>query len=107
MEDWSKRKTRQRFYRSSEWQILRKWILSRHPLCEKCIDNDRITPATELHHKIDIKDDPSKRLDTNNLQPLCKKCHDDITLNADNENKFTPVKTKWSIEDQLQKLKKQ
>jgi len=97
MQDWSKRDVRQKFYKSKEWRMLRQWILSNGPLCERCIDNDRLRPATEIHHKIDIKDDPSKRLDTSNLQPLCNSCHNEISADnaINNENKFKPVATKW------------
>ena len=98
MEDWSKREVRQRFYKSSPWQILRDFILKRKPLCEKCIENGMIRPATIVHHILDVKDEPSRRLDPSNLQPLCKSCNDSITANADNENSFKPVDTKWSIE---------
>ena len=106
--DWTDTKTRQTFYKSKEWQYLRKWILSRGPLCELCIAKDRLTPATEVHHKIDLWIDPAKRLDPNNLQPLCQSCHNTISAgNAmNNEKDMTPSNKKWDLEDQLQKLKK-
>jgi len=96
--DWTKREVKQKFYHSKEWHILRSFILQRQPICEICIEKDRLTPATEVHHKIDIELDPGKRLDPNNLQPLCQSCHANITLNADNEKKFTPLNKVWNVE---------
>jgi hypothetical protein len=73
--DVTTREGRKDFYRSSEWQILREFILSRNPLCERCIKRDRIEPATELHHRRDLADYPEGKLDPQNIEPLCKYHH--------------------------------
>ena len=104
--DYQIGKNRQKFYNSSEWRMLRNFLLSRQPLCDICLTKDRVKPATECHHKIDIKDEPSRRLDTNNIQTLCKECHSSITANTNNDNDFKPVGNKWSLDEQLQKLNK-
>lgn len=98
--DFSKRKARQAFYNSPEWKILRDYIISSNPLCDRCLDKLRITPATEVHHRVDIKDNPSLRLDMNNLQALCKPCHDIITAeNRTNHDKYLkPLNTKHKLE---------
>lgn len=59
------------FYKRSEWETLRKKVLIKHDyLCVKC---NRI--AQMVDHIIPTKEDWSKRLDENNLQPLCNECH--------------------------------
>jgi 5-methylcytosine-specific restriction protein A len=68
------------FYLSPEWRNLRELKLSMNPICERCIKIDRITPAKEVHHKIDITEDPFKALDINNLESLCKRCHSTHTM---------------------------
>jgi len=57
------------------WERLRAWYLAGNPLCDICNAEGRITIANEVHHKIKIKDRPDLRLDTDNLQALCKPCH--------------------------------
>jgi len=98
------RAERQKFYKSSHWQILRQWVLSRDPLCELCITKDRITPGTECHHKIDIADRPDLRLDPKNIQVLCQTCHN--TISSETDAKMQPVQLKHTLEDQLQNLNK-
>ena len=62
-----------RLYSSKKWQELRKYILSRHPLC--FFDNH---PATELHHIEPVKEHPEKFFEVNNLMPLCDECHEKV-----------------------------
>jgi len=45
-------------------------FLNEHPLCADCGH-----AATEVHHKIDIRQQPGLRLDPTNLESLCKACH--------------------------------
>ena len=87
--DWSKREVRQEFYQSQPWRELRAFILSEEPFCRRCKVENYLVPAEVVDHIIDIADDPSKKLDINNLQPLCKKCHSSKTLSKMNklENK--------------------
>lgn len=64
------------FYCSREWQQLRqaKWVSS-DGLCEMCRAKGIIRSAKEIHHKIPIEEDWSKRLDYDNLIALCSDCH--------------------------------
>ena len=65
-----------RFYTSTQWIRLRDLILSRAGYqCALCKAHGRLTPATEVHHKIPIKVDWSKRLDAGNCIALCHRCH--------------------------------
>jgi 5-methylcytosine-specific restriction protein A len=73
--DFSTREGRAAFYRSSSWQILRNFMLSRNPLCERCLKRDRITPGSEIHHRVELVNYPEGRLDPSNLEVLCQECH--------------------------------
>jgi len=58
------------------WQRLRLAYLAQHPLCRMCEAQGRVTAASVVDHVLTIADRPDLRLDWNNLQPLCKPCHD-------------------------------
>lgn len=59
------------FYRSKEWKALSLKKLQQEQY--KCEDCGKL--AVEVHHKIGIKQDWSKRFDYDNLMALCIKCH--------------------------------
>lgn len=59
------------------WQRIRIAFLSKHPLCQKCKEAGKLTPATEVHHIIAVKNGGSDA--DENLMPLCKSCHSRIT----------------------------
>ncbi|MCD7134037.1 HNH endonuclease [Limosilactobacillus rudii] len=44
-------------------------------LCQVCKRAGRITPATTVHHIKAVRVDYGKRLDPNNLETICKACH--------------------------------
>ena len=106
---WSNRESRQKFYSSKDWRALREYVLAMEPLCRKCKLEGYNIPAEVVDHIIDIVDDPDKALDINNLQPLCKSCHDRKTFsktlktnNVANENRkkireLNLFKRKWKI----------
>jgi len=71
---------RQSFYQSPEWRALRILKLNVNPFCEKCMEEDKLIPATEVHHRIDIQKRIDLCLEFKNLQSLCKKCHSSITF---------------------------
>lgn len=68
-------------YNTTTWRKLRLFYLQEHPLCEICKEKGKLTPAVEVHHKVEI--DRGQTLmekktigyDYNNLQALCKDCH--------------------------------
>jgi 5-methylcytosine-specific restriction enzyme A len=57
------------------WQRVRKQKLSRDPLCESCMGEDRITAADEVHHDKPVRTHPELRLNLANLISLCGPCH--------------------------------
>jgi len=64
------------FYKSRAWQAARRRALIRdHYLCQDCLEQNRITQADTVHHRVEISKDWSKRLDLNNLVSLCAACH--------------------------------
>jgi len=62
------------FYRQARWGKLRTSILSAEPLCRHCKAKGDLTAATEVDHIVPVKQG-GEIYDTDNLQPLCGKCH--------------------------------
>ena len=58
-----------KFYHSVEWKKVRLIVLNNNPFCIDCGK-----PADTVDHIIAIKKGGSK-LDANNLQSMCKSCH--------------------------------
>jgi len=48
-----------------------------HWMCQDCLTKGRAQAAAELHHIVPIDLDRSKRLEFDNLLPLCESCHAD------------------------------
>jgi 5-methylcytosine-specific restriction endonuclease McrA len=53
--------------------------LSQDPLCERCKASGLLVPATEVHHKAEVRDAPELALDLANLESLCLPCHSSET----------------------------
>ena len=88
-----KEKLRVKLYNNSKWKKLRLGYLISHPLCEKCLENDKVTSATDVHHINSPFDEgltEEERLgrlcDPNNLMALCKECHGKLHFNQDKNN---------------------
>lgn len=66
-------------YHSKRWQRLRKQKLILNPLCERCAKREVFVPAYFVHHKEYITDknyeDDNVFFNIDNLESLCKKCH--------------------------------
>lgn len=62
------------FYTTPEWRRLREWKINQNPLCEHCERRGLVVPATEVDHIVELIDGGSK-LDPENLQSLCSRCH--------------------------------
>ena len=70
------------FYSSTAWRKCREAFRQyRGGLCERCMKRGLITPGTEVHHKVRLTPenihDPAVTLSWDNLELLCKACHDD------------------------------
>ena len=67
------------FYASPQWIRLRDLTMTRAGYqCQRCKQQGKLTPATEVHHIVPIRVDWSKRLEMNNLMCLCHKCHMEV-----------------------------
>ncbi|WP_057874491.1 HNH endonuclease [Loigolactobacillus rennini] len=68
------------FYHSSEWKKLRKQVLLRdNYLCQECFKKGIVNDKNLIvHHKVELREDWSKRLDMNNLEVVCYACHNKI-----------------------------
>lgn len=66
---------------NGEWKRLRLLKLRQEPLCRLCLSVGRTVPATVVDHILPITDGGTNA--TENLQPLCKRCHDSIKTPSD------------------------
>ena len=69
---------------TARWKRLRLKKLQEQPLCECCKSNDRITPATEVHHVVPVESVTAitqmeaLMFDYSNLMSVCHECHKNI-----------------------------
>ena len=79
--DNPRRKEQAAFYNTSTWDKLRIAKLINNPLCERCEALDKITAASEVHHRVKFMNAPTKEerqrlfYDYNNLKSVCPPCH--------------------------------
>lgn len=80
-----KEKLRVKLYNNKKWKALRAGYLISHPLCEKCLEKEKVTPATDVHHINSPFDDGltdeerlGRLLDARNIMALCKVCHGNL-----------------------------
>ena len=76
MQDYAKT-----FYKSKRWQSTRlAYLRSVGGLCERCLKRGLYHPAVIVHHKVYISpdniNDPSVTLNWNNLEAVCRECHE-------------------------------
>ena len=80
---------------SRRWNLLRNEKLSKNAICENCLTNGLIAPATEVHHIIPIatginsQHKKSLAYDSKNLQALCHKCHVQAHIKLNSKAKKT------------------
>ena len=55
------------------WRKIRELYISKHPLCEHCLEAGRYVPVDEVHHIRPVDDGGTHAED--NLVSLCKSCH--------------------------------
>jgi len=70
------------FYNSKEWQECRAaYIDLVGGLCERCLEKGKVNPGYIVHHKTYLTpeniNDPEVTLNFNELEYLCKECHDE------------------------------
>ena len=75
--EYPRRHPEQQKLYNAEWRKLRVMHLAAHPLCVHFDECHNV--ATVCHHKIDHKGDYTLFMDTNNLESLCRDCHNKKT----------------------------
>ena len=63
-------------YNTKAWRQTRRAIIADEPLCRMCAQVGQTTAAQVVDHIERVADAPDKAFDPDNLQPLCKSCHD-------------------------------
>ncbi len=64
------------WYNRPAWKRLRRSKLRDQPLCERCFKRGKLVVAIIVHHMTAHKGDWELFLDFDNLQSVCKDCHD-------------------------------
>ena len=65
-------------YNTKQWQRLRYYQLLKHPLCKYCADLGIINKANIVDHIKPHEGNEALMFDADNLQSLCKQCHDKV-----------------------------
>ena len=63
-------------YNTKHWRRLRYYQLLKHPLCALCLPIGIMTPAKIVDHVTPHKGNEILFYNADNLQSLCKQCHD-------------------------------
>ena len=83
------------YYNSALWRTTRLEYKSKHPICERCLHEGRVTPMTDVHHMCRFGQGrtASERwqllTDMDNLVSLCSKCHHEVHTNKDKDYLWT------------------
>ena len=81
-ENTDMRKLRREAYNNTTWRKLRETYMREHPICERCLEKGKVTPAEDIHHiKTPFRNgviNYGLLFDDKNLMALCKECHGEI-----------------------------
>lgn len=58
------------------WKRIRDRYVAKHPLCEMCLKDGRMTPVEEVHHILPVNRGGTH--DEANLMSLCRSCHNKV-----------------------------
>lgn len=91
-----------KFYDSPHWKRMSKYIrIKYNGLCLYCLVKFKITTIADVvHHIIELKEDFSKRLEDENLLPLCHSCHNKLHKNYTEIEKKELYKIKDKYEEE-------
>ena len=86
-----------KFYSSKRWQDCRNaYMKQAHHLCENCLRRGIYKPAEIVHHIIEIDpvtiERPEIALNFDNLEAVCRECHNDIHENYGRWHKVNEAK---------------
>ena len=82
-----------KFYSSQAWNNCRtSYMNSVNHLCERCLSNGLLKPAEIVHHKTELTPDninnPNITLGFDNLEAVCRQCHNEY---HDNEGRWARI----------------
>jgi 5-methylcytosine-specific restriction endonuclease McrA len=77
-----------KWYKTSAWQKLRRRQLKLNPLCKFCDRKKILTIATVADHIQPHRGNMEKFFDIDNLQSLCKTCHDSTKQRLEKSGDF-------------------
>lgn len=89
----------QHVYSTARWRHVRNSYFMEHPLCERCLSQNRTSATQEIHHVIPLKTCAGNipylhelAFSWDNLMSVCCQCHEEIhrLMKAQNKRKFTP-----------------
>ena len=92
-----RRKHRQRFYQSRQWQLVRRYKLEKNPLCELCLKERKISLGSLVDHIDPAWGSADEFLDVSKLQSLCSECHVEKTFMQDFPKLLKSKKTKTEL----------
>ena len=72
----------------SRWEKARRRFLKAHPLCVRCMEQERLVKASVVDHIVPHRGDAKLFWDESNWQALCKSCHDHKTMTEDRYQEF-------------------
>ena len=72
----------------SRWEKARRRFLKAHPLCVRCMEQERLVKASVVDHIVPHRGDAELFWDESNWQALCKSCHDHKTMTEDRYQEF-------------------
>lgn len=78
-----------------DWQQLRNGFISQYPICVLCLCRGRTNQANVVDHVTPHKGTEALRLDWDNLQPLCYRCHDVDKASTEANTEPSRVKAEW------------
>jgi hypothetical protein len=81
------------FYDSKAWKDVQKLYKQKvNGLCELCLEKGYYVPGEIVHHKIHLNadnvNDPAISLNFDNLQLLCKPCHNNIHMKKETQRRW-------------------
>jgi len=65
------------------WRKLRDAWLAKHPLCERCLAENKTTAATVVHHKVKHYGNPEILYNPDVLESICERHHNEATARGE------------------------
>lgn len=89
------------FYKSYPWQKCRnEYFKKARGLCERCLSKGLIKQGEIVHHIIEMDENtiqnPELAFGFNNLQLVCRKCHDEI---HENRKKYCGRSKRYKVDE--------